>query len=135
MKKIDQDKESRIQKLIDLSLQYKVNPYQMSVRSNNKISQPTFKNFLERKVNPNDSTLDVIEHVISNYIEEKEAKTENILVVEGDAAKILERKLDLILDKIEKMELKQDIMYEIIKNGVISSAEVVIKNQALSSNS
>lgn len=134
MKKIDKKKEERIQNLINLSLKYDVNAYQMWIKSNNKITQPTFNNFMERKVKPNDSTLDIIESVIFEHFVGK--NKENNLVNEerenfitsGD----LERKLDYLISKIDKIELKQDITFEIIKNGVISSAEAVIKNQTLS---
>lgn len=129
MKKIDENKEERIQNLISLCKEYDVNGYKMQVLSKKKITQPTFNNFMNRTVATNDSTLDLIEAIVMQHFVYKNSK--NILVKEDRAEynskNEIQEKLDSIITKLEKMELKQDIMYEIIKNGVMSSAEVVIK--------
>lgn len=135
MKKQTVKNAKRIDYLIQLSNKYKITGYQMWIKSDKKISQPTFKNFMEKSVNPNDTTLDIIENVINKYY--LSTNYENNLVSEEpeslESRTALEIKLDYIISKLDKMDLKQDIMFEIIKNGVISSAEVVIKNQTLSS--
>lgn len=129
MKKIDENKEERIQNLISLCKEYDVNGYKMQVLSKKKITQPTFNNFMNRTVATNDSTLDLIEAIVMQHFVYKNSK--NILVkeerAEYNSKNEIQEKLDSIIAKLEKMELKQDIMYEIIKNGVMSSAEVVIK--------
>lgn len=128
MKKFDKKKEERIERLINLSNKYDVNAYQMWLKSDKKISQPTFYDFLNRKRVPNDSTLEIIENIIMEFFISPEEKENQKNTINYQEISVLE-KLDLLLSKIEKLDMKQDIMFEILKNGIISSAEVVIKSE------